>query len=169
MTGIYKITSPDNKVYIGQSRNTHKRRIAYKNNFCKDHRLLHASICEFGFENHKFQIVYELPKDVSQDVLNQYESLFIDAYKCGAVELLNIREGGTNGKLSEETRKRMSQAQSGKTLSLEHKLKISSSHKGLKVSDKTKQLLRELNTGKIPSNETRMKMSKSQRERKRKI
>lgn len=33
--GIYKITSPSNKVYIGQSRNIDKRLLKYKRLICE--------------------------------------------------------------------------------------------------------------------------------------
>ena len=36
--GIYKITSPSNKIYIGQSININNRIVHYRNYICKDQR-----------------------------------------------------------------------------------------------------------------------------------
>lgn len=42
--GIYKITSPNKKVYIGQSKNVHQRFIRYKRGDCKGQKKLYNSI-----------------------------------------------------------------------------------------------------------------------------
>jgi predicted GIY-YIG superfamily endonuclease len=41
MIGIYKITSPTNKVYIGQSLDIEKRFVNYKGLFCKQQTKLY--------------------------------------------------------------------------------------------------------------------------------
>ena len=43
MIGIYKITSPDKKIYIGQSVNLKRRLKDYKANLAKDQKLLNYS------------------------------------------------------------------------------------------------------------------------------
>jgi len=58
-SGIYKITSPSNKIYIGQSMDIEKRFRQYKNNhFTKQVRLNH-SINKYGFDNHVLEIIEE--------------------------------------------------------------------------------------------------------------
>jgi group I intron endonuclease len=56
--GIYKITSPNNKVYIGQSINIEKRWNDYlKLRFCKGQPKLYYSFKKYGSKNHKFEII----------------------------------------------------------------------------------------------------------------
>ena len=58
MIGIYKITSPSGRIYIGQSWNIKKRLNAYKTLYAsKKQRLLNRSFVKYGYENHKFQII----------------------------------------------------------------------------------------------------------------
>ena len=73
---IYKITSPSNKVYIGQSRNISKRINNYSNLNCKKQRKLYNSLKFYGWENHIFSIISELPNDINQTVLDSYEVLY---------------------------------------------------------------------------------------------
>lgn len=60
MIGIYKITNPKNKVYVGQSRNIEKRFKRYKYLTCttKQKRLFN-SFSKYGIDNHKFEIIEE--------------------------------------------------------------------------------------------------------------
>ena len=53
MVGIYKITNPNNRIYIGQSWNIESRLYSYKNGRCKNQRKLLNSIKKYGWENHK--------------------------------------------------------------------------------------------------------------------
>lgn len=48
MIGIYKITSPTNKIYIGQSVNIEKRLKSYKDNLPKSQTLLLRSFLKHG-------------------------------------------------------------------------------------------------------------------------
>lgn len=111
MIGIYKITSPSGKVYIGQSWNVEKRWKSYKylsNNKLQVH--IYNSICKYGVDNHKFSIVKELDKNTSQEVMDLWEQFYIYYYKNKGIELLNIRLGGKYTKLSQETKDKMSKS-----------------------------------------------------------
>lgn len=55
--GIYKITSPNEKVYIGQSINIEKRFKEHKNSINKKQTKLYKSFQKYGFINHKFDII----------------------------------------------------------------------------------------------------------------
>ena len=48
MIGIYKITSPNNKVYIGQSVDIEKRLKRYKNLNCKKQSKIYNSLNKYG-------------------------------------------------------------------------------------------------------------------------
>ncbi len=107
MIGIYKLTSPSGKIYIGQSWNVKKRLCNYKNLYCKTQTKLYNSLKKHGFDNHIIDILQDLPEDTTQNVMDTYEKFYIDQYKeCGYI-LLNLREAGSRGRHSEETKKKM--------------------------------------------------------------
>jgi len=71
MIGIYKIISPSNKVYIGQSINIEKRKKYYTyvvNNIGQP--SLYNSLLKYGFDNHKFEVIEEC----SLEQLNERET-----------------------------------------------------------------------------------------------
>lgn len=170
--GIYKITSPSGKVYIGQSRHilkrfkTHLRNSKYRGSY------LYNSIAKYGFHNHIFDIIHELPEDVALDVLHDYEILYIDLYKSCAIELLNSSVGGRGREgviVSQATREKLSRAHKGRRHTEETKLKIGQTNRGKKRSEETKKILSRINTGKpCPmagkkhSAEARLKISQKQ-------
>jgi group I intron endonuclease len=104
MVGIYKITNPSGKVYIGQSLRIETRLSQYKYAACKNQRHLHSSILKHGWEKHSFEVVHQLPEDVNQEVLNAYETFYWQQYRDCKVKMLNIREPGSKGRISEETK-----------------------------------------------------------------
>ena len=107
--GIYKITSPSGKIYIGQSIDIDRRFYQYRKLACKKQPVLYNSFIKYGIETHIFEIVEECEKSL----LNERELYFIkfyDSYKNG----MNCSLGGefSPSKLPEvrfkqsETRKR---------------------------------------------------------------
>lgn len=164
--GIYKIQSPTNKIYIGQSVDIRYRVYKYSTLNCKKQRKLYASLVKYGWENHKFEVLHYLPCDVSQDVLNVYEDLYLNQYKKVGIEVLNIREAGRYGKISEETKKRISESLKIKyqttdlreTISIQTKKgmlksnaseKISSIHRGRKLSKEHKDKISKAGMGRV--------------------
>lgn len=103
ITGIYKVTSPSDNIYIGQSRNIFNRWDQYERYKAKTQVGLGRSFSKYGVTKHVFEIVHELPNDVEDDVLNEYERLYWNAYKEGGAVTLNAREPG-NGKLFTSTK-----------------------------------------------------------------
>lgn len=59
MIGIYKITSPTQRVYIGQSVNISLRLKYYSSLSCKKQPKLFNSLQKYGWEQHKFEIIEE--------------------------------------------------------------------------------------------------------------
>ena len=53
---IYKITSPSNKIYIGQTVNIIKRKSYYKKGDCKAQPKLYSSFKKYGWDNHLFEL-----------------------------------------------------------------------------------------------------------------
>jgi group I intron endonuclease len=126
--GIYKITSPTEKVYIGASKNILKRWSFDYKYVCnvKSQKKLYRSFKKYGIANHKFEII-EVCK--IEELFNKeiYWIKFYNSYKKG----LNSTIGGQNPPVQ------------NKPKSLEHRLKIGLSNKGKKHSEETKQKIRE--------------------------
>lgn len=109
MTGIYRITAPDGNVYIGQSRNIQKRIYDYsrmETSPKQSQKRLSDSFKKFGFDVHEIDVVCELPKDVSQLIINEYECLYIQLFVDAGYNLLNQRGGGYNNPYLNEEAKR---------------------------------------------------------------
>jgi group I intron endonuclease len=51
MVGIYKITNPKGKIYIGQSVDIEKRKYYYQALHCKKQTMLYNSIKKYGWDN----------------------------------------------------------------------------------------------------------------------
>lgn len=148
--GIYKMQSPSGRVYIGQSINMYSRKSAYKRMTCDKQLYLFSSLKKYGFESHNFEVIHPLPKDVSQEVLNDYECLYMELYKSCGVKLLNIRQGGHNGKQAPESIEKSRIANTGRKASAETKIKMSISGKGRRMSEDTKRKI--INTKKERGN-----------------
>ena len=129
---IYKITTPLNEVYIGGTTNFKNRMAVYKYNKNRRQRHIAESIKKYGFDSHEVKIIHELPTDVSQEVLDTYEQLYMDLYRDAGVNLLNIKGAGQNGKHSQETIQMFSDMRKGRVFSEQAKLNMGLSRKGEK-------------------------------------
>ena len=86
--GIYKITNPNGKIYIGQAKDIDYRWLDYKRLACKKQIKLYGSLNKYGVENHIFEVIEEcLELD-----LNYRERFWQDEF-----DVLN-REKGLNFK-----------------------------------------------------------------------
>lgn len=115
MTGIYKITNPVGRIYIGESLNIEKRwNIAYRLYQCKGQVRLYNSFKKYGIESHVFEIVEEC---LEQD-LKVRERYWQDYYSVIGPKGLNCKLTPTNeqkGKFSEETKQKISKAALGRS------------------------------------------------------
>jgi group I intron endonuclease len=167
MPVIYKILSPSNKVYIGQTWNYKKRMSGYKNISCKRQPKLYNSLLKYSVDNHSFTIIYELPEDISQGVLDTYEQLYIDQYRDCGIQLMNIREAGSHGKHSQESIEKLRKVNVGRKYSDEFKKRRSEIMKGNTLrlgssqSEETKLKMGNSRRGQVRSEETRLKMRNS--------
>jgi group I intron endonuclease len=106
MVGIYKILSPTNKIYIGQSIDIERRFKEYKNLYCKGQPKIYNSLKKYSPENHIFEILEEC--DINQ--LNERELYWKQHYNS-IEEGLNCElydNGG--GPKSKETKNKISLA-----------------------------------------------------------
>jgi len=107
MIGIYKITNPNGKIYIGQSINIESRKHSYsKLRDCKNQTKLYNSLVKYGFSAHIFECI----EQCTIEQLNERERYWQDYYNV-LKEGLNCKLTGSrdrSGKLSEEAiRKRV--------------------------------------------------------------
>lgn len=183
--GVYKITSPVNKVYVGQSVNIHKRWGDYRGlHNCNEQYLLYNSFKKYGVSEHKFEIL----QACSPIELDAVEKHYVELFNCLNREFgLNIRHAGGYKKHSKETIEKIRVANIGKKMSPEARRKMSEWqkgkepwNKGLKGSqvawNKGKTLspdhiekTRIANTGRKDSDETRLKKSLAAKGKKRPV
>jgi len=130
MIGIYKITNPKGKIYIGQTVNIKTRLSQYKNKYKNSMgTYIYNSINKYGWENHTFEVIEECGKEE----LNLKEIYWINFYNS-INEGLNLKDGGSFGNHSEETKELIRLKATGRKLSEEARLKISKSKKGNKYN-----------------------------------
>jgi group I intron endonuclease len=152
MKGIYKITSPSDKVYIGQSIDIERRFRYYKRIACKEQVKIYNSFLKYGVDAHIFEIL-ELCE--TQD-LNNRERYYQDLYDSVAngLNLLYVKSEHFNGGHSEESKKKISESLKGRVFSDEHKYKIGLNNSRRGMSDETKEKHRLGRLGKKASPET---------------
>lgn len=150
MVGVYKITNPSGKIYIGQSVDIYNRwNKNYKMLRCKSQPKLYNSFKKYGFENHVFEIIEEC--DISQ--LIKQETYWKMFYKVLEIPSLCCRIDRKGGKSSEETKKKQS---------LSAKLSgVGKWNKGRTQSKEEKQLRSKLKLGYKPTSTHIDNMSKS--------
>lgn len=140
MIGIYKITNPIGKVYIGQSINLDKRRYLYSKHHCRGQHRLYNSLEKYGFGNHIFEVLEEC----EDCLLNTRERFWQEYYNVTGEEGLNLKLTETDnksGRLSDYTKNQISESQKrignrppsreGAVLSEEVKQKIRAANKGV--------------------------------------
>ena len=159
--GIYKITSPSGKVYIGQSINVKKR--------WKNYEWLHNSVCgpyllrslkKYSPQNHKFEVIEEC--SISQ--LNERETCWkqIELNKVNndwSKVLFCELYDKSGGPRSEQVKEKIRQGNIGKTQSEETKRKISQFQKGRPKPEGYSEKLKQILTGKVRTEETKKRMS----------
>lgn len=141
--GIYKITSPNNKIYIGQSINIEKRFKQYYsfNKSNKSQIKLWRSLKKYGCEKHIFEIIEECEFEnlnIKERYWQEYYNV-IDRNK--GLNLVLVKTNEKPRKLSEETKRKMSISAKGKKKKPFSKIQLqrmSDSHKGKSFSRKTR-------------------------------
>lgn len=115
VAGIYKILSPSGKIYIGQTRNLKRRVYAYSRKACLPKTKIYSSLVKYGFDSHEMKMIHELPKDVSQLVLDVYEDFYIKQFSECGFTILNMKDGGGgNNGLNEESRRKIGDSNKGR-------------------------------------------------------
>ena len=149
--GIYKITSPSGKIYIGQSVNIALRWNQYKLLYktIMGPKLYH-SLKKYGCDNHTFEIIEEC----NADQLDEREIYWGQYYNVLTEAGLNLKLGESNGYYSDETKQKMSEAMMGRKITWK-----AGRRKGYVMTEEQKILHR-----KPKSEETRQRMRKPKSE-----
>lgn len=161
ISGIYCITSPSGKTYIGSAIDLYKRMHSYKSLNCKSQTYIYNSLVKYGIENHNFEVICLCDKEE----LIKKEQMFIDFFRPD----LNICKvaGSTRGrKHTDETKKKLSSIFKGRKLpprTDEHKRNISLARKGKgrPHSEESKAKIAESNRRRKLSEESKQKISDS--------
>ena len=148
---IYKISNNFNaQVYVGQTWRPLDKRF-------KEHAInsgspkLHNSIIKHGSSNFTIELLWEC--ECTQAELDTKEMEFITQLQTLSPNGYNLKEGGSGGKLSAESREKMRASHLGKILSLETISKIAlasignTNSLGRVLSEETKQLIGNCNSG----------------------
>jgi group I intron endonuclease len=144
---IYKITNKINgKVYVGQTLRTLKERwSSHKAKSRHKNYPLYNAFKKHGIENFIYEEIETLSQDATQNTLNEAECRWIAHFNSMCPSGYNLKEGGSNGKPSEETRVKLKIAATGRTgtnlgkpCSEETKIKLSVANKGQAPHNKGK-------------------------------
>lgn len=131
LVGIYKITSPTGKIYVGQSVFIQRRFLKYKRLECKSQRRLYNSFKRHTVEKHNFEII-ELCNVKS---LNKKERYYQELYNVIGKNGLNCVLTNCNIShkiISTKTRLKLKKGRLGKKHTTESKLKMSIIQKKLR-------------------------------------
>jgi group I intron endonuclease len=156
MIGIYRITSPSERVYIGQTIDMLKRKKEYEGlRNCKDQVRLYKSLLKYGFASH----IFEKVEECNIEELNIKERYWQDFYEVLGHKGLNCkltRTESKSGRLSEDTKQKISESLK-KACTDERRVAIS-----LRLRQRSKEVIDQIartNTGKKRTQETRNRMS----------
>jgi hypothetical protein len=140
MIGIYKITSPSGRVYVGQAVNIEKRWRYYNKVVCKGQTRLYNSFVKYGVDKHIFEVLEECLEE-SLNIRERYWQEYYNTVESG-LNLKLTKTKDKSGRLSKETKKKIGESNSialtGKILSEETKNKIGEGNKGKVVAEEVK-------------------------------
>jgi len=174
--GIYKITSPSGKIYIGQSVNIDERKKVYKRiNSLVGQPKIYRSINKYGFENHTHEIIEICSieqlderetfwkKYYLEQVNNDWQQvLFCELYDNGGGPKSEKTKLKMRKPRSEEAKKNMKYPKSDKfkeIVRLAHIGKPKLAARGILRSDESKLKMSLSRMGQSISEETKIKMS----------
>ena len=112
LIGIYKITSPTDKVYIGQSKDLNRRVLNYEKLNCKKQTRLYHSLKKHGWEAHTFEIVEECEFE-QLNIRERYWQDFYDVLGENGLNCVLVQTSTLPSKVSEGTLKKMSDSKKG--------------------------------------------------------
>lgn len=140
LSGIYKITSPTKKVYIGQTINMFDRIKTYERKHCKSQYKLYNSFVKHGVDKHTFEVL----EYCDIELLNEKERYYQDLYSAigkNGLNLMLTHTKDSSGKMSEEVKEKIRQTLTGTKRPQELKDKLRKANLGKKLSEEHKRKL----------------------------
>ena len=131
MIGIYKITNPKGKIYIGQTIDFERRVYQYKMLNCNEQPKLYNSLKKYGFDNHKIELIHEC-QESNLTLLERYYQELYKAIFNGNLNCFLVTTNDKTGRHTEETKVKISNALKGRKKSSEHVSKLPQNQKGYK-------------------------------------
>lgn len=160
---VYKHTSPSGKVYIGITQRTPNQRFQSNGYGYKSNEHFYRAIKKYGWNNFKHEILYS---GLSKEIACKIEIELIAKHNSTDGKYgYNIATGGEHPMLSEETKKKLSEAMKGRVVSEEERKKMSDRMKGQILSEETRRKISEAKRGHIHSEETCRKLSEANKGR----
>ena len=145
---IYKATGPTGKVYIGQTTDrfsSRKGKHAYRVKKMDRRGSFQVALLEHGFSTFSWE---QIDTAESKEELDTKEKQWIAHYKADDPAYgYNATDGGTNTKLSPETKRKIGEANTGNVMSLEARQKMSMAKTGTHHTPETRHKISEANRG----------------------
>ena len=122
---IYKISFPNNKIYIGQTiQNPNIRWSQHKSDANKNKTIVSKAIKKYGYNNCTFEIIDETN---NIDKLNELEIKYIKEYNCIIPNGYNVSLGGNNKCSNEITKNKIRNSLLGRKHTTVYKEKLAQS------------------------------------------
>jgi len=152
---VYLLVNAKNgKEYVGQTICTLEKRWARHRWDCTLKRVrmaITAAISKYGEEAFERSVLCECQ---SQSELDKMEVYYIKERSTLSPNGYNLSMGGNGkGKMSEESKRKVSEANKGRVFTKVHREKLSKSHMGQTISEKERQRRRDFMKGKQPNAE----------------
>ena len=162
MIGIYKITSPSGKIYIGQTTNFSKRKSYYKNGAKPYQVRIYNSLEKYGYDAHTIEFIEEC----LVENLNKRERHWQEFYDVIGDNGLNCRLTATDDKsgfLSESSKNKLSITKKKVVIDGEWREKFAYDWSGKNHSEETKRKMSDSAKGKKKTVEHISKLPQNQK------
>ncbi len=112
--GIYSIESPNNRIYIGQSRDLSLRFKAYKRLNCNQQPKVFYSLKKYGIENHIFEVIEECKESELDNREEYWKKYYLSLVDNNLKKVLFCStKDGKGGYRSEETKRKIGNSNIG--------------------------------------------------------
>lgn len=136
--GIYKIVSPTNKIYIGQSINITRRWKSYDSLHCKNQIRLYNSLRKYSPQNHIFEIIEECSLENINGRETHWKKYYLEQNFQDWDKMLFCELYDKGGPRSEITNNKISKSLLGKEKSQQHKDNIKIARTGISFTEQHK-------------------------------
>ncbi len=110
---VYKITSPESKVYIGSTSNFKRRIREYSRTNCKMQIKLYNSFIKYGFDTHTIEILWSGPIDLLLYKENEYGNFYNCLDRNKGLNLMLPKSTDKKYVMSDEMREKISKSKKG--------------------------------------------------------